>query len=190
VSDPDQDLVARCLAGEEDAFAELFLRHEARSLRTAVALVGDVATAEEALQEAFLRAFRTLHRKQTHVSFATWLYRYVVWAARSQSGKSRRHSANRLDSETSTTADLDRSELRLQLVAAIQELPPDYREVLVLRFYLDLPVEEVARILRCRQGTVKSRTSRALEQLATSGHLAGIDEGNHSLGGQHVVSGI
>jgi RNA polymerase sigma-70 factor (ECF subfamily) len=190
MSDPDQNLVARCIAGEEDGFAQLFVRHQARSLRTAFALVGDVETAEEALQEAFFRAFRTLGRKRADVSFATWLFRYVVWAARRHSSKSRRHSADPLDSEQSTTADLDRSELRLQLVAAIQELPLDYREVLVLRFYLDLPVEEVARILRCRQGTVKSRTSRALDQLATSGHLAGIDEGNHSLGGQHVVSGI
>ena len=187
MSDPDENLVARCIAGEEDGFAELFQRHQARSLRTALALVGDVATAEEALQEAFFRAFRTLHRKRSHVSFATWLYRYVVWSARRHGSKSRRHSADPLGSETSTTADLDRSELRLQLVAAIQELQMDFREVLVLRFYLDLSVEEVARILRCRSGTVKSRTFRALDQLAASGHLAGIDEGNYSIGGQHVV---
>ena len=64
----------------------------------------------------------------------------------------------------------------------------DFREVLVLRFYLDLSVEEVARILHCRQGTVKSRTSRALDQLAASGRLAGVDEGHHSFGGNHVVS--
>ena len=189
MSDPDQSLVARCIAGEEDGFAELFRRHQARSLRTALALVGDVATAEEALQEAFFRAFRTLHRKQTHVSFATWLYRYVVWASRRQASKSRRHSADPLGSATPMATDLDRSELKLQLVAAIQELPMDFREVLVLRFYLDLSVEDVARILRCRSGTVKSRTSRALDQLAASGHLFGIDEGNHSIGGQHVVPG-
>lgn len=189
MSDSDQNLVARCLAGEEDGFAELFQRHQARSLRTALALVGDLATAEEALQEAFFRAFRTLHRKRADVSFATWLYRYVVWSARRQSSKSRRHPVYRLGSEPSTTTDLDRSELRLQLVAAIQELPMDFREVLVLRFYLDLSVEEVARILRCRQGTVKSRTSRALDQLAASGRLAGINEANHSVGGQHVVPG-
>jgi RNA polymerase sigma-70 factor, ECF subfamily len=189
MSDPDQNLVTRCLAGEEDGFAELFQRHQARSLRTALALVGDFATAEEALQEAFFRAFRTLHRKRLNVSFATWLYRYVVWAARRHSSKSRRHSVDPLGLEPSTTADLDRSELRLQLVAAIQELSMDFREVLVLRFYLDLSVEDVAHILRCRVGTVKSRTSRALDQLAASGHLAGIDEGNYSIGGQHVISG-
>jgi RNA polymerase sigma-70 factor (ECF subfamily) len=190
MSDPDHNLVARCLAGEEDGFAELFNRHQARSLRTALALVGDLATAEEALQEAFLRAFRTLKRKRADVSFATWLYRYVVWSARSLSSKSRRHSADPLGAEPSTTAALDRSELRLQLVAAIQELPMDFREVLVLRFYLDLSVEEVARLLRCRQGTVKSRTSRALDQLAASRRLAGIDEGHQSVGGHHVVSEI
>jgi RNA polymerase sigma-70 factor (ECF subfamily) len=188
MSDPDQNLVARCLAGEEDGFAELFQRHQARSLRTALALVGDLATAEEALQEAFLRSFRTLNRKRDNVSFSTWLYRYVVWAARSHSSRKRRHSTDQLGAEPATTADLDRSELRLQLVAAIQELPMDFREVLVLRFYLDLPVEEVARILRCRQGTVKSRTSRALDQLAASGQLAGLDENHQSFGGQHVVS--
>lgn len=188
MSDPDHNLVARCLAGEEDGFAELFQRHQARSLRTALALVGDLATAEESLQEAFVRAFRTLGRKRANVSFATWLYRYVVWAARSHSSRNRRHSTDPLGAEPWTTADLDRSELRLQLVAAIQELPMDFREVLVLRFYLDLSVEEVARILRCRQGTVKSRTSRALDQLAASGQLADVDKDHHSFGGHHVVS--
>ena len=55
MSDLDQNLVARCLAGEEDGFSELFQRHQSKSLRTRIALVGDLATAEEALQECSAR---------------------------------------------------------------------------------------------------------------------------------------
>src|SRR5215470_17786057 len=68
----------------ERLFADLYRLHEARALRTAFALLGDRAAAEDAVQEAFVQAFRTLPRKREDVTFSTWLYRCLVWAARAQ----------------------------------------------------------------------------------------------------------
>jgi RNA polymerase sigma factor (sigma-70 family) len=82
------------------------------------------------------------------------------------------------------TAELDRFELRHGLVAALADLPRQHREVLVLRYCLDLGEDETAAVLGCRRGTVKSRAHRGLRRLAASGHLAGYD-----IGGQgHAAS--
>jgi RNA polymerase sigma-70 factor (ECF subfamily) len=175
------EAVAGSSPSSEAAFAELYQRHRAMAFRTAMAILGDRGAAEEARQEAFLRAFRTLDRKDANVSFSTWLFRYVVWEARTQARK-RRRPPPMIATDHGGISDLDRIELRLQLVAAMQALPLDLREVLTLRFYLDLPVEEVAQILGCRPGTVKSRSHRALGRLARSGHLAGLAGPTYTLG--------
>ena len=167
------DAVIRSLDGNQDGYEELYRRHGAMALRAARGILGDPYLAEEARQEAFLQAFRTLHRKQPRVAFSSWLYRCVVWAARTQHARRRRPPLPNA-ADLGSTSELDRTEMRLQLVAAMQELPIELREVLVLRFYLDLAVEQVARILGCRAGTVKSRCSRALARLKESGHLAGL----------------
>jgi len=165
----------------ERLYANLYRLHEARALRTAFALLGDRSAAEDATQEAFVQAFRTLSRKRADVSFATWLYRCLVWAARAQ--RRRRRGAEVLSADpphTPDTAELDRTELRLGLVAALADLPRPYREVLVLRYGLDLGEDETAAVLGCRRGTVKSRAHRALRLLAASGHLDGYDIGGHA----------
>lgn len=169
----------------ERLYADLYRLHEARALRTAFALLGDRASAEDAVQEAFVQAFRSLPRKRAGVAFSTWLYRCLVWAARAQ--RRRRRGAEVLVADppaVPATAELDRSELRLGLVAALAELPRPYREVLVLRYCLDLGEGETASVLGCRRGTVKSRAHRALRLLAASGHLAGYEMGGH----EHVAS--
>jgi RNA polymerase sigma-70 factor (ECF subfamily) len=181
------EAVTGSMRGSEASFAELYERHRALALHTAMAILGNLETAEEARQEAFLQAFRTLGRKHADVSFSTWLYRCVVWAARNQARRRRPPPAVPWPEEAAS--DLDRAELRLQLVAAMQELPQDLREALALRYYLDLPVEEVAQILGCRPGTVKSRCHRALGRLARSGHLAGFARSGLNRGEpQHVES--
>jgi RNA polymerase sigma-70 factor (ECF subfamily) len=170
--------------GTERLYADLHRLHEARALRVAFALLGDRAAAEDAAQEAFVQAFRTLPRKRADVAFATWLYRCVVWAARTQR---RRRDPAVLGADlpdVADTAELDRSEMRLGLVAALADLPRQYREVLVLRYGLDLGEDETAAVLGCRRGTVKSRAHRGLRLLAASGHLAGY----HIGGNDHAAS--
>jgi RNA polymerase sigma-70 factor (ECF subfamily) len=168
--DDDRDAVARCLEGDEGAFAELFRRHEARALRLAFGLLGDREAAEDAKQEAFLHAFRSLGRMNADVAFTSWLYQNVVWAARTQLRRAhRRHEVAASAAPAGDgRAELERQELRTTMVGALQALPPAAREVVALRFYLDLTEAEIARVLGCRGGTVKSRLSRALRRLAAS----------------------
>ena len=164
-------------AESERRCAELYRRHQARAFRTAVALLGDRSAAEDAMQEAFVNAFRTLGRKRADVAFSTWLYRCLVWAAR---GQARRRGREIFVAEPPVRAaggELERSELRLGLVAALADIPREYREVLVLRYYLDLDEGQVASFVGCRKGTVKSRAHRGLRMLAASGRLAGYDIG-------------
>lgn len=162
----------------ERRYADLYRLHEARALRTAFALLGDRAAAEDATQEAFVQAFRTLPRKRAGVAFATWLYRCLVWAARTQQRRRRPEVLGAVVPDAADAAELDRTELRLGLVAAMADLPRHYREVLVLRYALDLGEDETAAVLGCSRGTVKSRAHRGLRLLAASGHLAGY-EGGH-----------
>src|SRR5438132_7143174 len=98
--------------GSEAAFADLYQRHRTRAFRTAMAILGDREAAEEARQEAFLRAFRTLDRKDANVSSSTWLFRYVLWEARTQARKRRRFPLL-IGPDQGETSDLDRTELRL-----------------------------------------------------------------------------
>ena len=168
--DDDRDLVARCLHGDEDAFAELFRRHEGRAVRLAYAILGDRAAAEDAKQEGFLAAFRTLPKMHDGVAFSSWLHRNVVWATRTQSRRAhRRHEVSEHCGEAASGhQEFEQQERRGVVVDALRLLPAGGREALVLRFYLDLPEAEIARILGCRPGTVKSRISRALRQLRES----------------------
>lgn len=166
MSDPDAGVVGRALGGDQGGFAELFVRYDARSFRTAVAITGDAFLAEDAQQEAFLTAFRTLSKKPRDLPFAAWLYRCVLRAARSQAKRRRRSRAEVLSDLPNPTSAFGQLEVSLDLVDAVQSLPTQWREVLVLRFFLDLSVQDAARVLRCRSGTVKSRTNRALKELA------------------------
>ena len=180
--DDDRDAVARCLQGDEAAFAELFRRHEARVLRLAYALLGDREAAEDAKQEAFLAAFRSLDRMNADVAFSSWLYRNLVWAARAVSRRAyrRREVSGDPPERDGCGAAFEDQDRRATLLAALRALPAGAREAVVLRFYLDLPESEIARLLGCRPGTVKSRISRALRRLAGSPELAELQPSRES----------
>ena len=176
--DEDRPLVDRCLQGDEGAFADLFRRHEGRAVRLAYALVGDRAAAEDVKRDAFLRAFRSPDRMHADASFSRWLSQNLVWAARTlrRRGHWRREVVGVGEHHADGRADFELQELRTTLVGALQSLPLPAREVLALRFYLDLPEAEIAQIVGCRPGTVKSRLSRALRALAASPAISGLKE--------------
>lgn len=182
----DHDLLDRWLAGDEGAVVTLVERHERRAYRTALALVGEDSGANDVMQDAFVQAFRTVHRLREEVAFSTWLYRAIVWEARRYARRNQwrkvLHPLGR-----ATAASRDETEpvaMRLDLVRAVASLPRRQREVVALRFYLDLTEAEVARTLGCPVGTVKSRAARALATLANSPHMKGIT--SPSGGSAHV----
>lgn len=129
--------------------------HQGIAFRVAYVAAGERDDAEEAVQDGFVKAYRALGRFRDGAPFRPWLLRIVVNEARN-----RRRSAGRR-----TGLALRAAERRDELLEALGRLDERDREVLVHRFLLELGEEETAAALGIRRGTVKSRTSRALERL-------------------------
>lgn len=141
-----------------------------RSFRTACLILGNPSDAEEAVQEAFLRAWRFRASLNTGRDIKPWLYRVVVNTCYSKLRTERPHRTRRAAEET---ADLPTPEDVAEdfagstdLMAALQSLPVQLRIVVVLRYFADLSERELATAIGKRPGTVKSRLHEARRQLA------------------------
>lgn len=169
----DQELIRGCLEGNEGSYEQLYNRYATRALRIAYSLLGDRLEAEDAVQEAFVQAFKTMPRVRPDGEFGPWLYRAVVWAARNRHRSVRRwRDAVLRWAAPEVRPGSDELDTRRSVVDALRQLPRDQREVLVLRFYVGLPEADVAELLDVAVGTVKSRAARGLRRLASSPHLA------------------
>ena len=169
----DADLIRRAQRGDDDAYGRLVERYQTIAFRTAWLVCGDAAEAEDAAQEAFLKAHAALARFRPGAPLRPWLLRIVANEARNRrrSAGRRTNLAGRVarvggrEDDPGPEAAVLAGEQRGQLVAALDHLDPGQRQVLLLRYVLDLSEHECAAVLGCRPGTVKSRTSRALERL-------------------------
>ena len=168
----DDDAIGRARAGDLDAYAQLVARHQEVAFRAAYAVCGDAAEAEDAAQDAFLKAHAALPRFRQGAPFRPWLLRIVGNEARNRrrSAGRREHLAVRVAHEPRTppsqpdTAVLEH-EARGRLAAALARLDDAQRQAVLLRHVLDLSEAECAAALGCRRGTVKSRVSRGLAKL-------------------------
>ena len=178
---PDETavLVHRARAGEVAAFNLLVLQHQDAAYSLALHFLGSQQAAEDATQEAFLRAYRGIARFEGD-RFRPWLLSIVANAARDELRRRKRRPQRSLDEARD---DLDRpsidppdpgplpedtalrGELRGQLEAALRELPEDWRMVVLLSDVHGLSYDEVASALGVPVGTVKSRLSRARGRL-------------------------
>ena len=170
----ETDLVARARRGDEAAYEELIHLYQGIAFRTAYLVVGDAADAEEAAQDAFVKAYRALGRFRTGAPFRPWLLRIVVNEARNRRRSARRRGTLALraaagavsgDAAPSPETALLVCERREQLLTAVNGLGEKDRLVITCRFFLDFSEEETAAALGWRRGTVKSRLSRALGRL-------------------------
>ena len=167
-------LLARARAGDEEAYGEMIARHQTIAFRTAWLITRSAPDAEEAAQDAFLKAFRALDRFREGAPFRPWLLKIVANEARNRRASAARHQRlaaraveerREVDAVPSPEAALLDSERRERLLAALDRLRQSDRDVLSCRYLLDLSEAETAAVIGKRQGTVKSRTSRALERL-------------------------
>ena len=172
---PNEDeLVARAKRGEPEAYGEIVRRHQSIAFRTAWVITGNAADAEEAAQDAFVKAHAALGRFRAGAPLRPWLLAIVSNEARNRvkSTGRRERLALRVAEERrpggavpSPEAALLDSEQREELLTALAELSDADRETIACRYLLELSEEETAAALGCPRGTVKSRTSRALERL-------------------------
>jgi RNA polymerase sigma factor (sigma-70 family) len=171
---PESDLVARSRRGDAQAYEELVHAYQGIAFRIAFLVTGNAADAEEAAQDGFVKAYRALWRFRPGAPFKPWLLQIVANEARNRRRSAVRREALRLravaadtsgDAAPSPEATLIGVEEREKLLAAIEQLPEPGRLAIACRYLLDLSESETAAALGCRRGTVKSRVSRALEQL-------------------------
>jgi RNA polymerase sigma factor (sigma-70 family) len=173
----ESDLVERARRGDEDAYEELVRAHQGIAFRTAYLLAGNAAEAEDAAQEAFVKAYRALGRFRRGSPFRPWLLQIVANEARNRRRSAGRRSALTLRAAAegssggaapSPEGALIAGEDRERLLAAVNALREEERLVIACRYFLELSEEETSSALGVRAGTVKSRTSRALEHLRES----------------------
>ena len=170
----EDELVERARRGDGAAFGTLIREHEEIAFRTAYLITRNAADAEEAAQAGLVKAFYALPRFRRGAPLRPWLLTIVANEARN-----RRRSAGRREglalraahelpsggAAPSPEGSLLAAEQRASLLAALDTLRDEERLVLSCRYLLDLSEDETAAALGIRRGTVKSRTSRALERL-------------------------
>jgi RNA polymerase sigma-70 factor (ECF subfamily) len=172
----DHSLVEACRAGETDAFGALVQRYQERLYQTLLHVSGSSEDARDILQDTFLRAYEKLDQFQGDSSFYTWVYRIGVNLA--LSGHRRRRSRPSLrrigdhgadacedTADESPDADptypLERAEREQIVEAALRQLGPEHRAVVILKDFDGRRYEEIAAILDVPIGTVRSRLHRA-----------------------------
>ena len=169
----DAEALARARGGDLDAYGVLVARYTLRAHRAAF-LLGAGEDADDVVQEAFVKAFRHLSRFRVGEPFGPWLLRIVTNETRNLTRSRRRRAALALRWSTAESGDTAAdgpadevlaAERRARLVAAVNALPDRERQVLVCRYFLDLSEAETAQVLEWPLGSVKSRTSRALNRL-------------------------
>ena len=170
----EHELVLRAQRGDRHAFDTLVRAHWEVAFRLAYVITRDSADAEEATQDAFLKSWAALGRFRRSRPLRPWLLRIVANEARNRrrsTGRRMRLALRLQAPELSGDAAPSPEDLtvardeRTRLLDELEGLPDDARMVLVCRYLLDLSEEETAAVLGVRRGTVKSRTSRALDRL-------------------------
>jgi RNA polymerase sigma-70 factor, ECF subfamily len=179
-ADPaDQQLVERAQKGEVRAFELLVRKYQHKLVQLVSRLVGE-ADAPDVAQEAFVKAYRALPGFRGQSAFYTWLYRIAINAAKNHLvSRARRpagqdidiadaeqfgHAGQLADCET-PESNLLAEEIKLKVTGVIAKLPADLRQAIVLRELEGLSYEEIAEVMECPIGTVRSRIFRARESI-------------------------
>lgn len=168
----DDELIARARQGDGSAYGMLVRRHQDIAFRTACLVTGSAADAEDAAQDAFVKAWRALGRFRSGAPFRPWLLQIVVNEARNRNRSAGRRAGHELRLAAEPRAGVEPpeheaqgAEERRELLAALGRLREDDRLVISCRYLLELSEEETAAALGLRRGTVKSRLSRALARM-------------------------
>ncbi len=182
----DTEIVERFNAGERELFDILVERYSGKAYQIAYGVLGGKEDAEEVAQDGFVRIYKALPSFRGDSEFSTWMYRIIVNLARNKYRWNKSRGAQKNismqaptsadssspslemklpDEAISPDAEAELNELQNDVYRQMQELPELYREALLLRNFEQLSYEEIARILGCKLGTIKSRIARAREEL-------------------------
>ena len=183
----EEALLKAFRSGDDTAFDGLIEMYSAKLYKVAYALLGSRQDAEEVVQDTFLRAYRALQAFRGESSLETWLHRITLNLARNKYQWNHRRGGGLNvsltagddaggESGTENEQDvpdrrmepdlvLEQNEIGTNIMKALNSLPDNLRETMVLRHVNDMPYEQIAQKLDCKVGTVKSRLSRGREML-------------------------
>ena len=182
------DLLARAQAGETQAFCQLAAQHERRLLQQATGLARDSGAAEDLVSETLVEAWRSLARFNGSCRFRTWLFAILLHRHQkhlrharcrpvslaslpaAEADQHRQTQGNLPATEPSPLDEAIRKDAVEILRQAVESLSEKHRQVLLLRFFEDASLSEIATLLDCSLGTVKSRLHYALEELRKTQH--------------------
>lgn len=170
----ETEIVQLAQRGDERALTELYHRYSPAALKTAFLLTGSRATAEDVLQDTFIQVIRKIHTLRDPERFRPWFFRILTHSADTARRKGFWRRWLTLDLENHDKPDPGAATVSDQVIAfdearevreAVERLRPAHRTPLVLHYFNGLSEAEVAEILGCAAGTVKSRLYRARQQL-------------------------
>ena len=172
--DQDGYLISRVKHGDEIAFDELVNKYKKRIYYLALQITNNHADALDLSQEAFIKTYRSIQKFKGKASFYTWLYRITVNLCLNYLKKKKKNAGlpfneeievPQLDWWRSPDGALTSKELRVDIVKAVELLPPRQRMVFVLRCQQGLSHNEIAAILHCSVGNIKANLFQALQKL-------------------------
>ncbi len=177
----EKTLIDKCRKGDIHAFEELISSYEKKIFNIVYRIVGDYNDAEDISQEIFIKVFRSINNFKERSSFYTWLYRIAVNECMDILKKKKKTAAYSIDTPIQTEDDqipreikdygespeekVERKELRNYIESALNSVTYEHRTMIVLRDIQGLSYEEIAEIVKCPAGTVKSRINRARKAL-------------------------
>jgi RNA polymerase sigma-70 factor (ECF subfamily) len=159
----EEELIQKTLLGDENAFEQLYRLYATKAYRTALLITGNVHTAEDVVQESFVQCYRTLNRLKKASAFSSYFYRILTRNAWLFCKRDRKNIGLE-DSLLADTTYCDKS--YVELYTALASLDTKLRTVVVLFYFNDLPVKEIAKITHTLEGTVKSRLYTARKRLS------------------------
>ena len=166
--DDDATIVARVLAGETQAYRVLVERYQRAIHSCAYQVLHNAGDAEEAAQEAFVQAFEKLSKLREPRYFFSWTWRICATVALKGRLKAKRAALGLADDAKAAAPledELEREERRLEILAALAELPDEQREAVTLRFWEGMEYDDMARLLGVTHDALYQRISRALKTL-------------------------
>lgn len=177
----EKKLLERAKKGDVEAFESLVEVYQKKVYNIALRMIGNPHDAEELAQEVFIRVFKSLAGFKEQAQFSTWIYRITINTCLDELRKRKNRRVVYLDQEIDTgeneikrqleddrpTPDVsaEKNELRKLVQDAIQKLPENHRIILILRDLNGMSYDEIAKVLKSPEGTVKSRISRARQAL-------------------------
>ena len=173
-------MIAKCKKGDREAFNELMEKYQKKVFSISYGMLSDYEDASDASQEVFVKVYRSIASFKGEASFATWLYRICANVCNDMLRKRQRRgvsvsldteedergsAAELVSDEPTPEESLELSETQRLVRNAVNELSPEYREIIIYSDLQQMSYDEIAKILRCPTGTVKSRLNRARNAL-------------------------